>query len=63
MRDVDGSHAPVCICVTVGTRTEGTIYGVNMLNNNFGRSSIWGSLSVTMRGPNFLPDQKGSVFQ
>ena len=63
MRDVDGSHAPVCICVTVCTRTEGTIYGVNMLNNNFGRSSIWGSLSVTMRGPNFLPDQKGSVFQ
>ena len=32
MRDVDGSHAPVCICVTVGTRTEWTIYGVNMLN-------------------------------
>ena len=32
MRDVDGSHAPVCICVTVGTGTEWTIYGVNMLN-------------------------------
>ena len=45
MRDVDGSHAPVCICVTVGTGTEWTIYGVNMLNKlisaGFGYGDIY----------------------
>ena len=57
MRDVDGSYAPVCICVTVGTRTEWTIYGGNMLNilisTGFGYG---GYLEIvgSYEGPNFL---------
>ena len=56
MRDVDGSHAPVCICVTIGTGTEWTIYGVNMLNILISAGFGYGDIYVvgSYERPTFL---------